>query len=297
MSTPYILIDIQTQTLVLYTPEPLTFSISTSARGVGEEQGSFKTPQGKHRIQAKIGAGLPEGAVLVGRRFTGEIYTAHLAQQYPERDWILSRILWLSGTQPGVNRFGRVDTMQRYIYIHGCPDSAPMGAPHSMGCIRMRNQDVITLFDQVEAGTEVLIIKDNRQASITFTPIIRELSAQHALSLLDLSLPCYTAEAAIVSTGAYFYIGWNPWGEIIACARLNQEGIMDKVCLQHSRFLLPLLSAIMARAKQLGWFEIRVMVQIEKVADFQACQFTPVGDVFVQENQPYQQCRVFIADT
>lgn len=121
--------------------------------------GSGCTPLGRHVIQAKIGNGCPAGAVFVGRRPTGEVYTPDLAKQFPHRDWILSRILWLKGCEPGRNRYGRVDTMRRHIYIHGCPDSEPMGTPLSHGCIRMRNADVIELFDLAAAGTTVLIFK------------------------------------------------------------------------------------------------------------------------------------------
>lgn len=108
-------------------------------------------------IRAKIGANLPEGAVLVGRRFTGELYSCDLNEAAPDRDWILTRILWLSGLEPGFNRLGNVDTMQRYIYIHGSPDDRPVGAPTSKGCIRMRNKDIIELFDFVAYGTQVHI--------------------------------------------------------------------------------------------------------------------------------------------
>jgi hypothetical protein len=300
VKTVQLVIDIKTQRLYLSLQgqKIACYPISTAVRGVGEERGSFKTPRGKHRIRAKIGVDLPEGAILVRRRFTGEVYTPALAAQFPKRDWILSRILWLSGTQPGLNRLGAVDTMQRYIYIHGCPDSAPMGEPYSMGCIRMRNQDVMKLFDQVEVGTEVLIIEDSTLAPTEFTPIIRELTAQQAspLFLSNLSLPRYTTDAAVVSDGAYFYISWNPWGEIVAYARLRREGMLDSVCLQHPQFLQGLMLAIMTRVKQLGWFEIRAMVQVENMAYFQDFQFTPVGDIFIQGNQYYQQCRAFIAD-
>ncbi|RMF96358.1 MAG: L,D-transpeptidase [Gammaproteobacteria bacterium] len=136
----------------------LDFPVSTSRYGPGERLGSQATPRGLHRIRACIGAGLPAGAVFVGRRFSGEIYSPELAWRQPGRDWILSRILWLSGMEPGRNRFGMVDSMRRYIYIHGTPDDQPMGVPWSHGCIRMRNRDVIALFDQVEAGTLVEII-------------------------------------------------------------------------------------------------------------------------------------------
>ena len=133
------------------------YAVSTSAKGVGEMAGSYCTPRGRHIIRAKIGAGLPENAVLVSRRPTGEIYTPELGAQFPERDWILTRILWLSGCEKGFNRLGETDTMRRYIYIHGTPDMLRLGIPGSHGCIRMRNADLVELFDLVPAGTEVEI--------------------------------------------------------------------------------------------------------------------------------------------
>ncbi len=134
------------------------YSVSTAANGAGEVCGSYCTPRGKHVIRAKIGAEQPENTVFVRRRPTGEIYTPELGTQFPERDWILTRILWLSGCEPGFNRMGENDTMRRYIYIHGTPDSVQLGAPGSHGCIRMRNADLIELFDLVSAGTAVEII-------------------------------------------------------------------------------------------------------------------------------------------
>lgn len=134
-----------------------TYTVSTALNGPGNESGSGKTPLGQHRIRAKIGSGQPVNAVFVGRRPTGEVYSPALAEQFPKRDWILTRILWLCGCEPGVNRLGNVDSQRRYIYIHGTPDSEPMGKPLSHGCIRMRNNDVVALFDQVEAGTPVRI--------------------------------------------------------------------------------------------------------------------------------------------
>lgn len=136
------------------------YSISTAANGTGSEKDTGCTPLGRHIIRAKIGAGSTINTVFVGRRPTGEILTSELAAQYPQRDWILTRILWLSGTEVGKNRLGNVDSMQRYIYIHGTPDSEPMGQPCSHGCVRMRNQDVMELFDLVDAGTPVLIRAD-----------------------------------------------------------------------------------------------------------------------------------------
>jgi L,D-transpeptidase YbiS len=131
------------------------YPVSTSKNGLGETNGSYCTPRGRHIVRAKIGAGLEEGAVLVGRRPTGEIWTPELAARDPGRDWMLTRILWLSGRKPGFNRLGEVDTMRRYIYIHGAPETAEMGKPGSIGCVRMRNADIVELFDLVPAYTVV----------------------------------------------------------------------------------------------------------------------------------------------
>ena len=133
------------------------YQVSTAANGAGEMYGSNCTPRGRHIIRARIGAGQPENTVFVGRRPTGEVYTPELGARFPGRDWILTRILWLSGCEAGFNRLGKSDTMRRYIYIHGTPDTAPLGKPASHGCIRMHNADLIELFEQVNAGTEVEI--------------------------------------------------------------------------------------------------------------------------------------------
>jgi hypothetical protein len=108
-------------------------------------------------VRIRIGAGCPEGTVFRGRRPTGAAYGPELAAAHPDRDWILTRILWLTRREPGRNRGGCVDTLRRFIYIHGCPDSEPMGNPRSHGCIRMRNRDLVELFDAVTAGTPVEI--------------------------------------------------------------------------------------------------------------------------------------------
>jgi len=154
-------IHIDSQTLDLIENQDLVerFSVSTALKGTGQQRGSFCTPLGRHIVRAKIGAGSPPNTVFVGRRPTGEIYSQELAAQFPGRDWMLTRILWLSGCEPGFNRLGEVDTMRRYIYIHGSPDSAEMGKPGSIGCIRMRNADIIRLFDRVPAGIPVEILE------------------------------------------------------------------------------------------------------------------------------------------
>ncbi len=132
-------------------------AVSTAANGPGERYGSECTPRGRHRIRAKIGAGCPANTVFRGRRPTGELYTPQLALAQPGRDWILSRILWLCGEEVGKNRLGDVDTMRRYIYLHGTPDETELGKPGSKGCVRMRNSDIIMLFDRVAVGTPVVI--------------------------------------------------------------------------------------------------------------------------------------------
>jgi len=133
------------------------YPVSTAKNGPGEQMGSECTPTGWHRVRAKIGAGMPENSVFVGRRPTGELYTPELGARHPGRDWILSRILWLGGLEPGRNRYGSVDSTWRYIYIHGCPDERFQQRPESHGCIRMRNADVLELFDRIDAGIRVFI--------------------------------------------------------------------------------------------------------------------------------------------
>jgi L,D-transpeptidase YbiS len=133
------------------------YSVSTAKRGPGEKNGSLCTPRGRHIVRAKIGTGQPAGTVFVRRRPTGEVWSPELHAKYPGRDWILTRILWLSGKEPGKNRLHEVDTMRRYIYIHGSPDSAEMGKPGSIGCVRMHNRDIVELFDLVPPYTEVEI--------------------------------------------------------------------------------------------------------------------------------------------
>jgi len=156
-----ITIHIPEQTLELFDDagKPLhRYAVSTGANGAGEESGSFCTPRGRHVIRSRIGTGQPENTVFVARRPTGEIYTPELGAQQPGRDWILTRILWLSGCEHGYNRMGSCDTMHRYIYIHGTPDSTVLGKPGSKGCVRMRNADLLELFELAEAGTQVEII-------------------------------------------------------------------------------------------------------------------------------------------
>jgi lipoprotein-anchoring transpeptidase ErfK/SrfK len=155
-----LIISVKEQNMTLRTDGcEIVYPVSTGLNGVGQQEGSGQTPLGKHFIHAKIGGDSPLGAVFVGRRWTGEVYTPELAQAEPNRDWILSRILWLCGAEPGVNRGGNVDTQRRYIYIHGTPDEDQIGQPVSHGCIRMRNADVVELYDLVNPAISVTITR------------------------------------------------------------------------------------------------------------------------------------------
>lgn len=154
-----ILVDVALQELTLWQGDTLLarYPVSTGRNGVGELNGSGCTPRGLHRVRLRIGDGCPAGTVFKARRPTGEICDAGLVAANPGRDWVLTRILWLTGCEPGRNRGGCLDSLRRYIYIHGTPDSEPMGEPRSHGCIRMRNADLIALFDQTPRGTLVEI--------------------------------------------------------------------------------------------------------------------------------------------
>lgn len=161
-----LVINIAKQTLTVWQQQKMViqYPVSTAKNGIGSQQDSGCTPLGRHMIAEKIGGSLPIHSVFIGRVPTGERYSADLGTLYPERDWILSRILWLSGLENGSNKGsnndGCCDTYQRYIYIHGTPATEPMGVPLSHGCIRMRNEDIMELFEQVEEGMSVTIVAE-----------------------------------------------------------------------------------------------------------------------------------------
>lgn len=152
-------VQLTTQTMTLFDDQKVikSYPVSTAKNGAGEVWGSEQTPRGLHVIRAKIGADCPVNTVFISRRPTGELYTPELRAKFPTRDWILTRIFWLSGVEIGKNRMGEVDTMRRYIYIHGTPDDVALGVPGSRGCVRMHNHDILELFAQVPIGTSILI--------------------------------------------------------------------------------------------------------------------------------------------
>ena len=281
------------------------YPVSTAKLGAGERRGSFQTPRGRHVIRAKIGAGFPYGAALTGRRPTGEICTIeHLAQQ-PERDWILSRILWLSGCQPGFNRLGDCDTMARYIYIHGTPDEEPMGVPLSHGCIRMRNADVIELFERVPIGAEVLIVPQAAEDPATF-PLVQLdwRKGRAALSLVrqtvfveEQGVPVEIELDAADASATHFLI-WDWQGQPVACARLLPEGKGGRMAvLPHWRgqgLGERLLAAVIAEARRRGWFELRAAAQAQVTGFYAKAGFEPVGDPFEAAGIDHQMMRLFL---
>ncbi|MBN8410985.1 L,D-transpeptidase [Halomonas litopenaei] len=150
-------VDTSTQQLTLWRGKQPDWQclVSTGVAGTGQQEGSGQTPLGWHYIRAAIGGGEPVGTVFRGRRPTGEVFDAELGRDNPERDWILTRILWLCGLERGVNRGGNVDSQRRYIYFHGTPPDKPMGVADSHGCIRLRDDALLKLFDQAPPGTPV----------------------------------------------------------------------------------------------------------------------------------------------
>ena len=135
------------------------FAVSTALLGAGELRDSFKTPRGLHCVRARIGSGLRKFSILVGRRPTGELWSPELSRRFPDRDFILTRVLWLSGLEPGRNRLGQVDSMRRFIYIHGAPETMQFGKPGSRGCIRVTNEDVMEIFEWSRPGEIVEILE------------------------------------------------------------------------------------------------------------------------------------------
>lgn len=154
-----IIVNSKQQTLSLYHSNKLIkcYRVSTALNGLGEQTNSGCTPRGWHEIKQKIGDGADKGAVFVSRELTGELYNDKLKQQFPDRDWILTRIVWLSGLEEGRNLGGTVDSYQRYIYIHGTPYEEKLGTPVSKGCIRMGNLEIIELFNLVSNGEKIYI--------------------------------------------------------------------------------------------------------------------------------------------
>ncbi|AYH44761.1 hypothetical protein CDA09_15450 [Azoarcus sp. DN11] len=290
-----ILIDLATQRLSLFGADGTCirrYRVSTALNGPGEVRDSGCTPRGRHRIRAKIGASAAKAAVFRGRRPTGETWTPALAAQHPGRDWILSRILWLSGCEPGRNRLGKVDSMRRYIYIHGTPDDQPMGVPLSHGCIRMRNDDVIELFDLVPPGTQVDI---EETTNMNAAPTIRILDWRDAAALaMPLRERVFVMEQGVPAElerdasdpHCRHAVATTAAGEVVATGRLLPDGHIGRMAvaaLWRNRGIGGLmLEALVAEADRLGFREVVLNAQIDAVDFYLRHGFTPEGEDFVE---------------
>ncbi len=283
-----IVVNIPAQSLSLYDERAVLvrrYPVSTAKNGPGERRGSYCTPRGRHLVRAKIGAGAAANTVFVGRRPTGEIWSPAMAEQFPGRDWMLTRLLWLSGTQPGFNRLGEVDTMRRYIYIHGSPDSAEMGVPGSIGCVRMHNDDLIDLFDRVPAGTRVDI--DDYQI---MTGSWNELSAQAAairttVFVQEQGVP---AEIEMDENDAVCVhaLALDACGQAMGTGRLLPDGHIGRMAVLSTQRNLgvgrAVLLALMEAARQRGQGTLRLNAQTHAAGFYRQFGFVNEGSEFLE---------------
>ncbi len=291
-----IFISLPEQQLELYDETGILqrrYAISTAKNGIGELKGSFKTPRGFHIIRAKIGANQPENTVFVRRRPTGEIWTPELAAAHPGRDWILTRILWLSGCKSGFNRLGDVDTMRRYIYLHGSPDTAEMGVPGSIGCVRMRNAEIVELFDCIPVKTRVNL-GDFRLASAQWQQCEAEArTVRQAVFVEEQGIDASLEWDALDDT-AQHALALDAEHQVIGTGRLLKDGRIGRI--GRVSVLPPwrgwgvgtqLLRHLLNQAHQSGMRQIYLHARLE-TADFYAQSgFTVSGEPFQEVGAPH----------
>jgi predicted GNAT family N-acyltransferase len=286
-------ISIPMQLLELYSDNQKllrVYSVSTASRGAGEIKGSFMTPRGRHLIRAKIGGIAPENAVFVQRRPTDETWTPELAAAYPERDWILTRILWLSGREPGCNRLGQVDTMRRYIYLHGSPETAVMGKPGSIGCIRMRNRDIMELFEFTPVYTEVDIaefgIREGDWAEMaTAASAVRE-----AVFITEQKVPM-AMEYDGSDPDSLHVLAQGPDDHPIGTGRLLPDGHIGRMAVlkkwRGHRVGTMLLLHLIEAARQAGLPEIKLNAQCAAEGFYRRFGFNATGTTFMEAGIPH----------
>ncbi len=137
-----------------------SYPISTSSKGAGNLMGSYKTPTGLHQIAEKIGGNAPLGTLFINKKNTGKVVPVNKSEISIKKDEITSRVLSLKGLQQGINKGKKYDTFSRGIYIHGTSDEASIGRPSSHGCVRMKNDDIMELFDLLSVGTKVVLLNN-----------------------------------------------------------------------------------------------------------------------------------------
>ncbi len=286
-------ISIKSQVLELYEDDGSLlrrYMVSTARNGAGEAQGSYRTPRGRHIIRAKIGGGAPENTVFVRRRPTGELWSPQLAAAQPNRDWILTRILWLSGREPGVNRLGSVDTMRRYIYLHGTPDTVELGCPGSIGCIRMRNRDIVELFELVPPYTPVDIVEYGVEVGDwhALGPEAGPIRERVFVEEQGVPLAMEYDEFDGVSLHA---LARGPAGEPIGTARLLPDGQIGRMAVVAEWRRKGVGSALLARlmeaasAKDLS--RLTLHAQVSAIAFYRCFGFGEKGAQFVEAGIPH----------
>ncbi len=287
-----IFISLPAQTLELFDGSSLLgrYAVSTARNGAGEQRGSFQTPRGRHLIRAKIGAGCPENSVFVGRRPTGELWTPQLAAQFPQRDWMLTRLLWLSGREPGRNRLGTVDTMRRYIYLHGSPDSAQMGVPGSIGCVRMRNRDIVELFDRVPAFTFVNI-GDYRVESGNWTTIMaRAQPLRFEVFVREQGVP-QALEMDAFDAVSLHALAIDAAGNAIGTGRLLPDGHIGRMAVlrqwRDQGVGTALLRHLMAAGSRAGVRRLRLNAQSGAASFYARFGFVADGPEFIEAGIPH----------
>jgi len=274
------------------------FSVSTATLGAGERENSYRTPRGQHRIHACIGEGAEPGAVFVARQATGEVWTPELAAAHPARDWILTRILWLEGEEPGRNQGPGVDSRQRYIYIHGTPDDQPMGLPASHGCVRMRNADVSRLFPQVQPGTMVDIVTGVPEA------LLLESGVWDAMR--DRAYPIRET-VFVVEQGVPLEMEHDEWdavsqhllasvaGRPVGTARLLPDGHVGRLAVLAGARGLGIGEALMQKvhelARERGRRELVLHAQTQAEGFYRALGYEPEGEVFMEAGIPHLTMR------
>lgn len=301
-------IHLDTQELLLLASDGTClrrYPISTGANGAGEANGSGRTPRGLHRIRAKIGAGQPPNAVFRARRPTGERWSeAYAATQPPGRDWILTRILWLCGCEPGKNRLGQVDTQRRYIYLHGTPDTTPLGHPGSKGCVRMRNADIIELFDLIPAGTPVDIREHTPPPALRLLPW--QEARPHALPLRiqvfvhEQHIPIEAEQDEHDPTSLHL-IAQTPEGHTLGTARLLPDGHIGRLAVAaHARRTglgRRIMLTLMDEARRRGHRSVCLHAQLQAAPFYRALGFVPEGEPFLEVGIPHRLMRhTFAAD-
>ena len=284
----HIRISLPAQTLELYGADSellRRYAVSTAANGPGEQSGSFCTPRGRHIIRAKVGAGATANTVFVRRRPTGEVWTPELAAAQPQRDWILTRILWLSGCEPGFNRLGKLDTMRRYIYIHGSPDGVPLGTPSSIGCIRMRNADIVELFDRVPPYTPVDIVEFRVKAGDWKALGAIAMPLRERVFVIEQGVPLEIEQDEYDASSRHV-VAFGPQSKPIGTGRLLPHGHIGRMAVLRDwrgrGVGSALLESLLELAARNGKSMVRLNAQTHAARFYERFGFVAEGEVFME---------------